>query len=80
MKVYVSLKGDKLTCFAYGKGPFLVHYFAHDSWKEYFEVGVSSPRGVRMHQKFKQGTQKNCAQKFLILPALKLLSCGPVVL
>ena len=80
VKVYISLKGNKFACLSIGSGLFLVHDCVHDFWEKYPKWHVYSLCGARVHQNSKQGTHKNCVPEFLILSALKLPSCVPVVL
>ena len=73
LKVYISLKGNKLACFANSEDSLQVHASVHDFWKKYHEVHVSS--WCKGHLKSHQvGAQKNIKPEFLILSALKLPS------
>ena len=82
LNVYVSLKGNKLICFANYLRLILRTGFV-------FSLFVISEKSIKRctfffivhawHQKSQQSTRKKCAPEFLILSALKLPSCGLLV-
>ena len=67
--VYIPLKENKLACFTNREGSFRVKLWFMISGKSITRFTFLHRDGTRMHQK-SQGTQKNCAPQFLILPAL----------
>ena len=79
MKVYISLKSNKLIHFGKIKAHLMCKfYLAHDFWKKWYRkvhVSLKCIRGT----KSLNNAQKNCATKCLISSALKLNSCGPMV-
>ena len=79
MKVYISQKSNKLIHFGNIKAHLMCKfYLAHDFWKKWYHKVQLSLKCIR-GTKSLNNAQKNCATKCLILSALKLNSCGPMV-
>ena len=79
MKVYISQKSNKLIHFGNIKAHLMCKfYLPHDFWKKWYHKVHLSLKCIH-GTKSLNNAQKNCATKCLMLSALKLNSCGPMV-